>query len=170
MIGFSQIFGLRGRFFISINSQPSPYPLSKRKEKTKRLKFGNMLSVPPSLVSLLLLLQVPCLAFTALPTSMAIHSQVNQLGHTKASPLAAASDTPTTLPEFESKEAYMQYLATVSALPKGFATGSGAGKFIPKEAPSMGHLPIKGTIIHLTEGPTDSWAAVFTSNKVGILF
>lgn len=29
----------------------------------------------------------------------------------------------------------------------------------------MGELPIKATVIHLTDGPTDSWGAVFTSNK-----
>ena len=53
-----------------------------------------------------------------------------------------------------------------SALPKGFATGSAVGSFIPDEAPSMGSLPIKGTIIHLTDGPSHSWAAVFTKNQV----
>ena len=51
-------------------------------------------------------------------------------------------------------------------LPSGFAVGTATGDFISVEAPAMGKLPIKATVIHLTEGPTDSWAAVFTSNKV----
>lgn len=50
-------------------------------------------------------------------------------------------------------------------LPAGFAVGTATGEFVSVEAPSMGKLPIKATVIHLTEGPTDSWAAVFTSNK-----
>jgi len=50
-------------------------------------------------------------------------------------------------------------------LPSGFAVGTATGNFVSVEAPSMGKLPIKATVIHLTEGPTDSWAAVFTSNK-----
>jgi len=78
---------------------------------------------------------------------------------------ASSADTPAVLPDFASKEAYMEFLKGVSGLPKGFATGTASGKFIAKEAPAMGPLPIKGTVIHLTEGPTDNWAAVFTSNK-----
>lgn len=78
-------------------------------------------------------------------------------------------DTPTKLPEFDSNDEYLEYLATVSALPKGFATGSADGTFVSVEAPAMGPLGIKGTIISLTNGPTDNWAAVFTSNKVRIL-
>jgi len=74
-------------------------------------------------------------------------------------------DTELILPNFETKEEYYEYMMQASALPKGFQTGSAAGKFIPEEAPSMGALPIKGTVIHLPDGPTDSWAAVFTQNK-----
>ena len=33
------------------------------------------------------------------------------------------------------------------------------------EAPALGPLPIKATVIHLTEGPSDSWGAVFTGNR-----
>ncbi len=77
-------------------------------------------------------------------------------------------DTDEELPSFETKEEYTQYLMDASALPKGFMVGSAIGSFIPEEAPSMGSLPIKGTIIHLTDGPTDSWAATFTQNKVRI--
>lgn len=74
-------------------------------------------------------------------------------------------DTDVVLPSFETKEEYTNYLMEASALPKGFAIGSAKGTFIPQEAPSMGALPIKATVIHLTDGPTDSWAATFTSNK-----
>jgi len=83
-------------------------------------------------------------------------------GHNAAS---SSGDTPVTLPEFENQEAYLEYMKGVSALPKGFATGTAKGIFVSKEAPAMGNLPIKGTIIHLTEGPAENWAAVFTSNK-----
>lgn len=75
-------------------------------------------------------------------------------------------DTAAELPPFETQEEYTNYLMEASALPQGFSVGSAVGEFIPEEAPSMGSLPIKGTIIHLTDGPTDSWAAVFTQNKV----
>ena len=83
---------------------------------------------------------------------------------------AYEKDTPEDLPSFETKEAYEEYLMEASGLPKGFATGSAIGKFIPAEAPAKGQLPIKGTIIHLTDGPSDNWAAVFTSNKVSIWY
>jgi hypothetical protein len=82
----------------------------------------------------------------------------------------SSSDTPVTLPEFGSVEEYTAYLETVAALPKGFATGTGAGKFISEEAPALGPLPIRGTVIYLPDGPTQSWAAVYTSNKVGFIF
>ncbi len=74
-------------------------------------------------------------------------------------------DTASTLPPFNTKDEYMNYITEASALPKGFSTGSAIGSFIPEEAPSMGSLPIKATIIHLNDGPTDNWAAVFTQNK-----
>jgi hypothetical protein len=76
------------------------------------------------------------------------------------------ADTPIILPDFANEEEYLQYMESVAALPKGFATGTADGTFISKEAPGMGKLPIRGTVIHLTEGPTKNWAAVFTSNKV----
>lgn len=84
---------------------------------------------------------------------------------TESEAAATAADTPENLPEFQNAEEYLAYLETVSALPKGFATGTAKGSFVPVEAPSMGKLPIKGTVIYLTEGPTDSWAAVFTKNR-----
>jgi hypothetical protein len=76
------------------------------------------------------------------------------------------TDTPAILPDFETKEAYLEYMESVSALPKGFATGTAKGTFVSVEAPSMGDLPIRGTVIHLTEGSTENWAAVYTKNKV----
>ena len=79
-----------------------------------------------------------------------------------------SQDTPETLPDFENADDYVNYLEAFSALPKGFATGTATGTFISYEAPSMGKLGIRGTVIHLTEGPTENWAACFTSNKVSV--
>jgi hypothetical protein len=87
-------------------------------------------------------------------------------GGTQLSSTTSATDTPTQLPDFASKEEYLSFMEGVSALPKGFATGTAKGTFVSQEAPLMGNLPIKGTVIYLTEGPTDSWAAVFTKNRV----
>lgn len=78
---------------------------------------------------------------------------------------AYTKDTLGELPSFETKEEYEEYLLQASGLPIGFATGTAKGTFVPIEAPSMGKLPIKGTIIYLKDGPSDSWAAVFTKNK-----
>lgn len=74
-------------------------------------------------------------------------------------------DTDPILPSFSTKEEYTSYLKAAGKLPSGFAVGTATGEFISVEAPAMGKLPIKATVIHLTKGPTDSWAAVFTSNK-----
>jgi len=57
-------------------------------------------------------------------------------------------------------------MKTVSTLPQGFAVGTADGTFVSEEAPALGDLPIRGTIIHLTDGPTENWAAVFTQNRV----
>ena len=78
----------------------------------------------------------------------------------------ASTDTPDVLPDFASKEDYLAYMESVAALPKGFASGTANGKFVSVEAPAMGPLPIRATVIYLTEGPTENWAAVFTKNKV----
>ncbi len=74
-------------------------------------------------------------------------------------------DTDLILPSFSTKEKYVAYLKKAGSLPDGFALGCAKGTFVSVEAPAMGPLPIKATVIHLTEGPTDSWAAVFTSNR-----
>jgi hypothetical protein len=79
-------------------------------------------------------------------------------------------DTPEILPSFASQEEYLAYMEQVAALPKGFATGTAGGKFVSVEAPGLGPLPIRATVIVLTEGPTEHWAAVFTKNKVGYIF
>lgn len=80
---------------------------------------------------------------------------------------AGAQDTPEILPDFETAHDYLEYMESVSSLPKGFATGTADGTFVSVEAPSLGNLKIRGTVIQVTSGPTDSWAACFTSNKVG---
>ena len=67
-------------------------------------------------------------------------------------------DTDLILPSFSSKEEYTAYLQKAGSLPDGFALGTAKGTFVSVEAPAMGPLPIKATVIHLTEGPTDSWA------------
>jgi hypothetical protein len=41
--------------------------------------------------------------------------------------------------------------------------------FVSEEAPLLGNLPIKATVIHLTKGASDNWAAVFTKNRVGFV-
>lgn len=76
------------------------------------------------------------------------------------------ADTPAVLPDFADKQDYLKYMETVSRLPRGFAAGTADGKFVSEEAPAMGNLPIRGTVIYLTEGATENWAAVFTSNRV----
>jgi glutamate N-acetyltransferase/amino-acid N-acetyltransferase len=84
----------------------------------------------------------------------------------RAATKSGSNDTPEILPEFPTAEKYIEYLETVSKLPKGFATGTADGTFISVEAPGLGNLKIRATVIQMTEGPTDNWAACFTSNKV----
>jgi hypothetical protein len=100
---------------------------------------------------------------------MMISGRATMTSHSQqfaSSATSTGTDTPETLPEFPNVQAYIQYLETVSELPKGFATGTADGTFISVEAPGLGYLKIRGTIIQLTQGPTDSWAACFTSNRV----
>lgn len=118
-----------------------------------------------------------CLLFLAALSSTKISQAF--LAPTVASPLsiryggatslrAGVEDTPETLPDFETAQEYLEYLESVSALPQGFATGTADGTFVSVEAPSLGDLKIRGTVIHVTSGPTDNWAACYTSNKVSI--
>lgn len=93
-------------------------------------------------------------------------SATRSFGVTTANSVASSIDTPETLPEFSGVEEYLEYMGSVGQLPKGFATGTSDGSFISVEAPGLGKLKIRATVIHLTEGPTENWAACFTSNKV----
>ena len=102
-----------------------------------------------------------CTAFSKSSTS----TQYQSIKSPSISSLRAA-DTDSILPSFANKEEYTTYLKSAGQLPSGFAVGTATGEFVSVEAPAMGKLPIKATVIHLTDGPTDSWAAVFTSNKV----
>lgn len=88
--------------------------------------------------------------------------------------LLSASQNSNQLPEFSSKEEYLNYLELeLGALPLGFECGDAKGSFISVEAPALGPLPIKATVITLSKednesnvrGSTDNWAAVFTRNK-----
>jgi len=97
--------------------------------------------------------------------SMISKSASSSSSSSSRSATMVSSDTPETLPEFATDEEYLAYMKTVSDLPKGFATGTSDGTFISVEAPSLGELKIRATVIKLTDGPTDSWAACFTSNK-----
>jgi hypothetical protein len=105
--------------------------------------------------SVLLLLLVSSSSRSLAFTSSAADSSASY----RRTAVFAAKDTPVDLPEFANADEYLAYMESVSALPRGFATGSGEGTFVSKEAPSLGN-------IQLTEGPTESWAACFTSNRV----
>lgn len=76
-----------------------------------------------------------------------------------------SSDTDTSLPSFYSREDYIQYLSNASALPKGFSCGVATGQFVGVEAPQLGYLKIRGTVIYLPDGPSNTWAATFTRNR-----
>ena len=108
----------------------------------------------------------PAAAFAVGANSASSSTTARFSSSTESEAAAIAANTPENLPEFKNAEEYLAYLETVSALPKGFATGTAKGSFVPVEAPAMGKLPIKGTVIYVTKRPTDSWAAVFTKNRV----
>ena len=97
-----------------------------------------------------------------------VTSIINHPITTTSTALYYNKDTEPIFPSFDTKEDYINYITEASALPKGFSIGSAVGSFIPEEAPSKGSLPIKATLIHLTDGPTDNWAATFTQNRVCI--
>jgi hypothetical protein len=113
----------------------------------------------------LLLTASPATAFLSQARSAALPFLLAQ-NTVVASRLNSSKDTPTTLPDFANQDEYLKYMQGVSDLPKGFTTGTADAKFISVESPLLGPLPIRGTIIYLTEGPTDNWAAVFTRNRV----
>jgi len=93
--------------------------------------------------------------FDIIPTTMCVSSSSSK----------PKLDTSVEIPSFNNKDEYFKYMLGVSSLPNGFATGTATGTFIPNEAPSLGPLPIKCTIIYLIDGPTKNWAAAFTSNR-----
>ena len=90
-------------------------------------------------------------------------------GHQQLRATNEGLDTDTVLPFFSTKEEYTAYLQKAGRLPDGFAVGTAKGSFVSVEAPALGPLPIKATVIYLTEGATESWAAVFTSNRVSVI-
>lgn len=99
------------------------------------------------------------------PSQLARKDMLHWITTTSRFVSSVSADTPVLLPDFASQQEYLDYLQGASGLPKGFATGSADGTFVSVEAPSMGDLKIRGTIISLTDGPTDNWGAVFTTNK-----
>ena len=63
---------------------------------------------------------------------------------------------------FASQQAYLSYLESISALPAGFSVGAARFSFKPFEVDKT--LPMNLTLL-VTDKPTDSFAAMFTSNK-----
>jgi glutamate N-acetyltransferase / amino-acid N-acetyltransferase len=64
---------------------------------------------------------------------------------------------------FSSRDQHRAWLASQSALPRGFRVGTAAFEFVPAEAPKPSRMTL--TVIAL-ERPTPDFAAVFTSNAV----
>lgn len=98
-------------------------------------------------------------ATTIIPQYGALQPSISFIRRT-----ATTVDENSELPPFSSKEEYLSFLESQGELPLGFKCGDANGTFVPVEAPSMGSLPIKATVVVLDE-PTDNWAAVFTKNK-----
>lgn len=65
--------------------------------------------------------------------------------------------------EFASEAEYLAFLEKDGALPAGFRVGTAPLTFVPVEAPDLGELAMRLTVICADE-PTESYAAVFTSN------
>jgi hypothetical protein len=63
---------------------------------------------------------------------------------------------------FANQKDYLEYLATISELPKGFSVGNSRFNFKPFEVEKT--LPMNVTII-MADKPTTSFAAMFTSNQ-----
>jgi glutamate N-acetyltransferase / amino-acid N-acetyltransferase len=63
---------------------------------------------------------------------------------------------------FANQKDYLEYLATISELPKGFSVGNSRFNFKPFEVEKT--LPMNVTII-MADKPTSSFAAMFTSNQ-----
>lgn len=63
---------------------------------------------------------------------------------------------------FVNQKDYLEYLTTISELPKGFSVGNSRFNFKPFEVEKT--LPMNVTII-MADKPTSSFAAMFTSNQ-----
>lgn len=63
---------------------------------------------------------------------------------------------------FETQRQYLDYLKSISGLPKGFKVGTSRFQFKPFEVNKL--LPMNLTLI-VTDEPTDSFAACLTSNS-----
>ena len=104
-------------------------------------------------------------------TRISTNSQYFQLkstARTLAEVETYLKDTDESLPSFFSREEYHRYLAETSGLPQGFQIGVASGQFQAVEAPNLGYLDIRATVISLIDGPSNTWAACFTKNKVSI--
>mmetsp|Transcript_103884 Transcript_103884/g.334812 ORF Transcript_103884/g.334812 Transcript_103884/m.334812 type:complete len:536 (-) Transcript_103884:613-2220(-) len=64
---------------------------------------------------------------------------------------------------YSSEELYIAYLESISKLPAGFRIGTANLRFVPPEAPKLGELPMRLTVIAADE-PSATYAAVFTQN------
>lgn len=65
--------------------------------------------------------------------------------------------------QFSSEEDYLSHLSTEARLPAGFQVGTTKLTFVSAEAPEIGELPMRLTLVRL-DAPTEKYAAVFTSN------
>jgi glutamate N-acetyltransferase/amino-acid N-acetyltransferase len=66
--------------------------------------------------------------------------------------------------EFQSREEYHQHLQSIGRLPEGFVCRTSAISFKAKEDPQRGPLPMNLSLLQF-EKPTESFAAVFTTNS-----
>eukprot|EP00934_Nitzschia_sp_Nitz4_P005805 Nitzschia sp. Nitz4//scaffold6_size259037//188375//189953//NITZ4_001100-RA/size259037-augustus-gene-0.299-mRNA-1//1//CDS//3329556971//5795//frame0 len=123
-----------------------------------------MMWTPTSVLCLLLVGTTVSVSVSAFLPAITILTPTTTLS-SELRAAATEASTPKDFPEFADESAYISYLENYAALPKGFATGTADGTFVSAEAPSLGNLKIRATVIHLPEGPTDNWAACFTSNK-----
>ena len=63
---------------------------------------------------------------------------------------------------FQSEEEHLNFLESISTLPKGFRVGTSSFHFNPVELPTM-DANMNMTVISL-DNPSSNWAAVFTKN------
>ena len=113
------------------------------------------------------------------PAKFAVQKNIHPESDALFASFSERDDPEFELPEFSSKEEYLNYLdSELGQLPVGFECGVATGTFISAEAPALGPLPIRATVIALAEDKTKTntnsrparlathnWAAVFTKNK-----